>query len=326
MHAPVPKRIVAIGGGDLRTLATEPIDRAIIELTGRASPNVLFVPTASSDSPEYWQAFDHAYRVEYGCRTDVLYLLGSPPPPVRIAAKVRWADVVYVGGGNTLKMMRRWRRLGVDRLLREAYAARTVLCGTSAGAICWFDRGHSDSMSFYRPDRWDYIAVTGMGLLPGLACPHYDGDTAGVPRRAHFHEMLARKGGPGLAIDNDCAVAFGGDGYRVIPAAAGAAAYALMAQRGRTERRLHSWRNEAVSPNAGCPPRTTTGPRTSCTDSPDQEPVSSNCLSASSWPLSALRIAIRISGARNRQGPRMRQSAVRVTRVAAALDASIVYS
>ena len=78
-----------------------------------------------------------------------------------------------------------------------------------------------------------------MGLLPGLACPHYDGETAGVLRRAHLHAMLARKGGPGLAIDNHCAVAFVGDGYRVISAVPRAGDYALMAQRGRvTERRL----------------------------------------------------------------------------------------
>ena len=239
MHARPPGPIVAIGGGDLRTLATEPIDRAIIDLAGRSSPNVLFVPTASSDSAEYWQAFDRAYRTAYGCRTDVLYLLGSSPSTAQIAAKVSWADVVYVGGGNTLKMMRRWRRLGVDDVLRAARAAGTVLCGTSAGAICWFERGHSDSMSFYHPDRWAYIAVTGMGLLPGLACPHYDGDTGGVPRRTHFHAMLARKGGLGLAIDNHCAVAFIGDDYRVISAVADAGAYALRAQGGRiNERRL----------------------------------------------------------------------------------------
>lgn len=239
MNDPPPGPIVAIGGGDLRTLATEPIDRAIIDLSGCSVPNVLFVPTASSDSEEYSQAFDHAYGAVYGCPTDVLYLLGSAPTFAQIADKVRWADVVYVGGGNTLKMMRLWRRLGVDRLLRGAHAAGTVLCGTSAGAICWFERGHSDSMSFYHPDRWDYIAVTGMGLLPGLACPHYDGDTGGVPRRKHFHDMLARRGGRGLAIDNDCAVAFVGGGYRVICASPGAAAYALTVQRGHViERRL----------------------------------------------------------------------------------------
>ena len=231
--------IVAIGGGDLRTLATEPIDRAVIELSGRAAPNVLFVPTASSDSVEYREAFDHAYRTVYGCPTDVLWLLGAAPPAERIAAKVRWADVVYVGGGNTLKMMRRWRRLGVDTLLREAHAGGTVLCGVSAGAICWFERGHSDSMSFYHPEAWSYIAVTGMGLLPGLSCPHFNGHTAGVPRRDDFHAMLRRRGGPGLAMDDLCAVAFVGAEYRVLSATGDAAAYSHAVRRGRVvERRL----------------------------------------------------------------------------------------
>ena len=144
-------KIVAIGGGDLSALATEPIDRAIIELSGKSNPHALFIPTASSDSVEYWETFDQAYRVAYGCDTDVLYLLGTAPDPSDVARKIERADIVYVGGGNTLKMMRRWRRLGVDVLLREAHAKGAVLCGVSAGAICWFDSGHSDSMSFYHP-------------------------------------------------------------------------------------------------------------------------------------------------------------------------------
>ncbi len=71
--------IVAIGGGDVRTLATQPIDIEIIRLSGKSSPNALFIPTASSDSVEYWEGFDRAYRENYGCATDVLFLLGSAP-------------------------------------------------------------------------------------------------------------------------------------------------------------------------------------------------------------------------------------------------------
>lgn len=225
--------IVAIGGGDISTLATRPIDVEIIKLSGSSNPNALFIPTASRDSVDYWETFDRAYRESYGCDTDVLYLLGQSPSPGSIAEKIDWADIIYVGGGNTLKMMRRWRRLGVDPLLRSAHTDGAVLCGVSAGAICWFDRGHSDSMSFYSPADWRYIAVTGMGLLRGLACPHYNSDTAGVPRRQDFHDMLKRKGGNGLAIDNDCAVAFTPDGYRVISADAKSGAWSLRVQRGR---------------------------------------------------------------------------------------------
>ena len=236
-------KIVAIGGGDLSALATEPIDRAIMELAperaGAERLTALFIPTASSDSVEYWESFDRAYRIAYGCDTDVLYLLGKTPDPAEVARKIAWADIIYVGGGNTLKMMRRWRRLGVDALLREAHARGAVLCGVSAGAICWFDSGHSDSMSFYRPEDWDYIAVTGMGLVKGLACPHYNGETDGVPRRQSFHDMVRRKGGVGIAIDNDCALAFVDDGYRILSAAPNAGAYTLYVQRGEVvERRI----------------------------------------------------------------------------------------
>ena len=231
--------IVAIGGGDVSTLATQLIDAEIIALSGSPRPNALFIPTASSDSVENWEGFDKAYRGSYGCDTDVLYLLGNAPSPESISDKIDWADIIYVGGGNTLKMMRRWRLLGVDVMLLTAYARGAVLCGVSAGAICWFDRGHSDSMSFYSPDGWSYIAVTGMGLLSGLACPHYNGDTGGIPRRQDFHEMLRRKGGNGLAIDNDCAVAFTEVGYRVVAAMPESGAYSLYTHRGQVvERRL----------------------------------------------------------------------------------------
>ena len=229
-------KIVAIGGGDLSALATEPIDRVIMELSPRrpvaSRPNALFIPTASSDSVEYWEAFDQAYRVAYGCDTDVLYLLGATPDPEETALKIGGADIIYVGGGNTLKMMRRWRRLGVNALLRKAHERGAVLCGVSAGAICWFDSGHSDSMSFYHPEAWDYIAVTGMGLVKGLACPHYNGETDGVPRRQSFHDMVRKKGGIGIAIDNDCAIAFVDDGYKVLSASLDAGSYTLFVQDG----------------------------------------------------------------------------------------------
>ena len=232
-------KIVAIGGGDLSTLATEPIDRTIIELSGKSKPHALFIPTASSDSEEYWDAFDRAYRQAYGCTSDVLYLLGDPPAPEEIAGKINRADIVYVGGGNTLKMMRRWRRLGVDALLRDAYTKGAVLCGVSAGAICWFESGHSDSMSFYSPEDWDYIAVTGMGLLKGLACPHYNGETAGILRRRSFHDMVKKKRSAGIAIDNDCAIAVVDDGYKILPAVPEASAYTVFVKDGEiVERRI----------------------------------------------------------------------------------------
>ena len=231
--------IVAIGGGSIRRLETEPLDREIVRLTGRTRPHALFIPTASSDSDVYCRHFEHAYRDRLGCTTDVLLLLGPTPDAAVVADKIDRADIVYVGGGNTLMMMRRWRRFGVDALLRTAWAQGAVLCGVSAGAICWFERGHSDSMAFYNRENWRYIGVTGMGLVAGIACPHYNGRTYGVPRRRDFHAMLIRQGGRGLGIDNHCAVVFTAAGFRVIATKERSSAYEVSVTRGGViERKL----------------------------------------------------------------------------------------
>ena len=229
--------VVAIGGGAIRTLATEPLDREIVCLAGKSRPHALLIPTASSDASDYAPAFDRVYGKRLGCTTDVLYLLGLTPDPRTVRDKISRADIIYVGGGNTLMMMRRWRHLGVDTLLRAAFERGAVMCGVSAGAICWFERGHSDSMAFYNPDDWKYIAVTGLGFVKGIACPHYNSHTNGVPRRDDFHQMLKRLRRPGLAIDNNCAVAFTDDGFRVLSTRRRARAYALSVERGKVIQR-----------------------------------------------------------------------------------------
>jgi dipeptidase E len=211
------RAIVAIGGGEIRTRGTAGIDREIIRLSNKVRPNILFVPTASSDSEEYWKRFQEYFGGFLKCRTDALFLMRETPTREQIKRKIFSADIVYVGGGNTLYMMRVWRRLGVDRILKAAYRQGTILAGVSAGAICWFDSGHSDSMSFYDPRHWKYINVRGLGLVSGIVCPHYNGMTRGVPRRRDFREMIRRIGGIGIAIENNCAIEFIDDRfYRVI--------------------------------------------------------------------------------------------------------------
>ena len=227
-------KIVAIGGGDLRTLETLAIDREVVRLSGKTRPRALFIPTASSDSVEYWEAFHKVYGGALGCETDVLYLLKAAPSMQELQERILSSDLIYVGGGNTLKMMRRWRRLGVDKVLEAAYNQGVVLSGVSAGAICWFEYGHSDSMSFYHPQRWDYIRVKGMGLVEALACPHYDGETAGVKREKDFQQMVKRfGGGMGIAIDNNCALEFVDGGYKVITSRQGAGAYRVRRSSGK---------------------------------------------------------------------------------------------
>src|SRR5215469_15613915 len=126
------KAIIAIGGGEIRTRGTATIDREIIRLTNKKSPRLLFIPTASSDSERYWRHVQDYFGNLLNCKTDVLLLKHEPPSQKKIVEKITWAEIVYVGGGNTLLMMRVWRRLGVDKLLRSAYENGTVLSGISA--------------------------------------------------------------------------------------------------------------------------------------------------------------------------------------------------
>lgn len=214
-------RIVAIGGGEMGSRETMSIDQHIVRLTGKDRPRALFIPTASSDAPDYEEAFSHIYGEQLGCETGALRLLGRDAEQMDIAGLIHAADLIYVGGGNTLKMMRRWRRLGVDQMLIEAAARNTVLCGLSAGELCWFQYGHSDSLSFYHPDDWNYIRVKCLGLLPFTACPHYDGEG----RDKSFQEMIARDGGIGIALDDCAAFEVHDDQYRIITSRDGAGAY-----------------------------------------------------------------------------------------------------
>jgi cyanophycinase-like exopeptidase len=125
----VQRAIVAIGGGDIRTRGTTPIDREIIRLTKKKHPNLLFIPTASSDSERYWKHVQEYFGGFLKCKTDVLFLIAEQISTKQIGRKIRWADIIYVGGGNTLQMMRAWRRVGVDKLLKSAYDKGTVLSG-----------------------------------------------------------------------------------------------------------------------------------------------------------------------------------------------------
>lgn len=182
------KKIVAIGGGKIGQLGfpveTTKIDKEILRLSGKRKPRLLFIPTASSDSESYFEVVKKHFGKRLGCKTDVLYLIKEKPTKKEIEEKILSSDIIYVGGGNTLKMMRVWRNAKVDMILKQAYEKGIVLSGVSAGSICWFDSGHSDSLSFYNPEQRSYINVKGLGLIGGVHCPHYDSETLGVTRGA----------------------------------------------------------------------------------------------------------------------------------------------
>ncbi len=122
------------------------------------------------------------------------------------------ADAIYVGGGNTQKMIRVWKETGTDIYLKQAYEKGIVLSGVSAGAICWFRWGNSDSRKFHNPDA-DMIKVSGLNLIKALYCPHYDAE---IKRRASFKKMMIKTPGIGLAVDNCCAIEIIDKKYRIL--------------------------------------------------------------------------------------------------------------
>ena len=126
-------KIVAIGGGELRNSKTSAIDREVIRLTGKPQPRALFIPTASSDSVDYWTAFQSVYGEDLGCETSVVNLLDDNPPLKQIEENILSSDLSYVGGGSTLKMMRRWRKLGIDPMIKAGYCRDRGVAGVRGG-------------------------------------------------------------------------------------------------------------------------------------------------------------------------------------------------
>lgn len=216
-------KIVAIGGGEMRRQVPETlqIDIEIVNLSGKSRPRFLFIPTASSDSEDYYNVVAKHYGNRLGCITNVLYLIKNKPTKNVIEDTILGSDIIYVGGGNTLMMMNLWRRLGVDKVLKKAYERDIVLCGMSAGSICWFRQGNSDSRRFKNP-KADLIKVTGLGFIDALHCPHYDGEK---DRRPQLKKMMKKTQGVAIAIDDCCALEIVDGKYRVIDSKPTANAY-----------------------------------------------------------------------------------------------------
>jgi dipeptidase E len=222
--------IVAIGGGSMKERVTLKIDRYITGLSGKKKPNVLLIPTATYDDPERFEILQDVYGRELGCRTDVLYLLKKAPSTTEIKAKLSAADIIYVSGGNTLKLMRRWRKLGLDKMFMEIWKhTDKVLCGSSAGALCWFEYGHSDSMFYYHPEDWDYVRVKCLGLVPAMLCPHYLKEK----RDESYKKMVLKYARIGLALDDAAAFHITDNKYRVVSAQPGAYGYKLLVENGQ---------------------------------------------------------------------------------------------
>ncbi len=198
------RRILAMGGGGFSMEPDNPLlDDFLLSCAPAArTPRVCFVPTASGDSPGYIDRFHHAFG---SGRAEANVLTLFRREHADLSAFLAGQDVVYVGGGNTANLLALWQLHGLDRALREAYEAGVVLAGLSAGMICWFEASLTDS--FHRAR----LAPLhdGLGLLPGSACPHYDGEAQRSPVYRQFVGAGLPDGLPdGLAADDGCALLF----------------------------------------------------------------------------------------------------------------------
>lgn len=190
------------------------LDDFVLSLTGRDRPGIAFLPTAGGDSPTYPGVFYDAFADRARPTWVPLFTRRPDRPPELLLEQ----DAIWVGGGNTLNMLAIWRIHGVDRILREAWQRGVVLAGVSAGAICWFSHGVTDSLG---PELGPLEG--GLGLVEGSFCPHYDGEALRRPRYAE----LVRAGLPaGWAADDGAAIHFSGtEPVEAVSSRAGARAY-----------------------------------------------------------------------------------------------------
>jgi dipeptidase E len=214
MTDPIPQ-IIALGGGGFSEEDTPALDRYILAQCGQAEPRVCFLGQASGDAPLYATRFYAAFT-QLPCRPFHLSLF--EPPTADLAGYLLGMDVLYVGGGNTKSMLALWREWGLPAILEQAWRSGIVLAGISAGAICWFQQGLTDSVpGALRP-------LDCLGLLPGSCSPHYDVEAA---RRPSFQALIAQgEMVPGYGVDNSAALHFHGpDLHQVVASRPEARAY-----------------------------------------------------------------------------------------------------
>jgi dipeptidase E len=194
------RQIVAFGGGGFSMEAGNPLlDDYVLSLTGSARPRVCFLPTASGDADHYIVRFYRAFSAAR-CEPSHISLFRREQGPADVGAHLLSQDLVYVGGGSVVSLLGVWRAHGVDAILREAWEAGVVLCGLSAGSLCWFAEAVS---GFHGEPR----RIRGMGLLPFSNCVHYERQGS---RRAAYRRFLLEGMRGGYAAEDGTALHFRG--------------------------------------------------------------------------------------------------------------------
>ena len=201
-------KLIAIGGGGfLMEPENQLLDRYCLDCTGKTIPKVCFISTASGDSEDFLSRFEQSFS-RYPCHRSHLTFFRKPRTGSiflndNLEQNLLNQDLIYVGGGNTRAMLAVWQEWNLGEILKKAWKSRVVIAGMSAGAICWFEYGGSDSTYCGK-----LSPLPGLGLIKGSCTPHYDGE---LNRRPDFHSLIKSGRIPsGIGIDDGAAVLFEG--------------------------------------------------------------------------------------------------------------------
>lgn len=214
---------MAIGGGDVLAGETASIDRVLVGLTGKPSPKLLFIPTASGDNADYIKSIEVAYG-RLGCEVSALKLWGGDVLAADARSVIEESDVIYVGGGNTKAMIGHWRDLGVDVALRAFVDSGRPVGGLSAGALCWFRVGNSDWPQYENIRGVNTARLDCLGFVDLVLCPHTRDEGF---RLNEFREMMKKERGVGVGLDDGCAIQIRDDHYRILSSMEGSVGHLI---------------------------------------------------------------------------------------------------
>ena len=189
------KQIIAIGGGGFgREIKDLKIEKYIVDQSTNTNPSICFIPTATGDDTTYIENFYKTFD-SLGCKTSHLDFFKRT---IKIKEHIDNQDIIFVGGGNTKSMLAVWKDWGLDNILKNAYENGTIMSGVSAGAICWFEKGITDSWKDHQS------ILPCLSFVKGVCCPHYDEEPERIP---YVKEILQEKKiNKCIAIEGFCAL------------------------------------------------------------------------------------------------------------------------
>lgn len=227
------KTLICIGGGELKSKETLAIDGYIAQKAkARAKDRRaygLFIPTASHDSMPYFNSFRKTYTSVYDIKADVALSVYGEMSFDKIKEKFQKADFLYIGGGDTVFMLEHWKKTGLLGLIEDAYERGVIVCGLSAGAICWFENMYTDSAMIGIGE--SYSIYSGLGWIKSTISPHY-----GL-RMLDFDRIILYNNKDAVGLEDRSAIEIT-DGKIVRSISCGGNAYFLHPKDGKVEKTL----------------------------------------------------------------------------------------